>query len=323
MYLFQPERVNVPGQVTCIYIPPCIYFNHAPSQNQAVFLLTFTFHYVSISTLGNPTPSAVSIKFTFHYVSISTDCWLNRKSECVGLTFHYVSISTRSDVHGSVGECLFTFHYVSISTNSKEDNKRLLSIYIPLCIYFNLFPNKPNPFFTQFTFHYVSISTFTAHFISDIVTCIYIPLCTYFNRRNCCINSASSRIYIPLCIYFNYNANGGSGAPSSFTFHYVSISTFCFERTYHILHHLHSTMYLFQLHSRSFILISFIIYIPLCIYFNLLEGFALGLVLVFTFHYVSISTSGKTLSAVKRLVFTFHYVSISTQRNSEFIDVHK
>ena len=229
MYLFQPERVNVPGQVTCIYIPPCIYFNHAPSQNQAVFLLTFTFHYVSISTLGNPTPSAVSIKFTFHYVSISTDCWLNRKSECVGLTFHYVSISTRSDVHGSVGECLFTFHYVSISTNSKEDNKRLLSIYIPLCIYFNLFPNKPNPFFTQFTFHYVSISTFTAHFISDIVTCIYIPLCTYFNRRNCCINSASSRIYIPLRIYFNLIVCDFLHLDFLFTFHYVSISTFLFD----------------------------------------------------------------------------------------------
>ena len=206
MYLFQPERVNVPGQVTCIYIPPCIYFNHAPSQNQAVFLLTFTFHYVSISTLGNPTPSAVSIKFTFHYVSISTDCWLNRKSECVGLTFHYVSISTRSDVHGSVGECLFTFHYVSISTNSKEDNKRLLSIYIPLCIYFNLFPNKPNPFFTQFTFHYVSISTITP------MVALVRPL------------------------------------------------------------HLHSTMYLFQLFVLNAHIIYFIIYIPLCIYFNYIHG---------------------------------------------------
>ena len=296
----------------------------------------------------------------------------------MGLTFHYVSISTRSDVHGSVGECLFTFHYVSISTNSKEDNKRLLSIYIPLCIYFNLFPNKPNPFFTQFTFHYVSISTFTAHFISDIVTCIYIPLCTYFNRRNCCINSASSRIYIPLRIYFNLIVCDFLHLDFLFTFHYVSISTITPMVALVRPLHLHSTMYLFQLHSRSFILISFIIYIPLCIYFNpirkaatkkpskftfhyvsistiltkyaiqyikqftfhyvsistlsavvrpilmiliyiplciyfnLLEGFALGLVLVFTFHYVSISTSGKTLSAVKRLVFTFHYVSIST-----------
>ena len=177
-------------------------------------------------------------------------------------------ISTRSDVHGSVGECLFTFHYVSISTNSKEDNKRLLSIYIPLCIYFNLFPNKPNPFFTQFTFHYVSISTFTAHFISDIVTCIYIPLCTYFNRRNCCINSASSRIYIPLRIYFNLIVCDFLHLDFLFTFHYVSISTSCRSPfnsrnnvfTFHYVSistitpmvalvrplHLHSTMYLFQ-----------------------------------------------------------------------------
>ena len=250
MYLFQPERVNVPGQVTCIYIPPCIYFNHAPSQNQAVFLLTFTFHYESISTLGNPTPSAVSIKFTFHYVSIST----------------------RSDVHGSVGECLFTFHYVSISTNSKEDNKRLLSIYIPLCIYFNLFPNKPNPFFTQFTFHYVSISTFTAHFISDIVTCIYIPLCTYFNRRNCCINSASSRIYIPLRIYFNLIVCDFLHLGYLFTFHYVSISTITPMVALVRPLHLHSTMYLFQLFVLNAHIIYFIIYIPLCIYFNYIHG---------------------------------------------------
>ena len=250
MYLFQPERVNVPGQVTCIYIPPCIYFNHAPSQNQAVFLLTFTFHYVSISTLGNPTPSAVSIKFTFHYVSIST--------------------------------------------NSKEDNKRLLSIYIPLCIYFNLFPNKPNPFFTQFTFHYVSISTFTAHFISDIVTCIYIPLCTYFNRRNCCINSASSRIYIPLRIYFNLIVCDFLHLDFLFTFHYVSISTlsgrqprknqanlhstmYLFQRflpsmPFNILSNLHSTMYLFQLIRGFCPWLGTCIYIPLCIYFNLWQN---------------------------------------------------
>ena len=102
----------------------------------------------------------------------------------------------------------------------------------------------------------------------------YLHSTTYLFQPNCMRFSTSwLSIYIPLCIYFNYNANGGSGAPSSFTFHYVSISTFCFERTYHILHHLHSTMYLFQLHSRSFILISFIIYIPLCIYFNAFAPF--------------------------------------------------
>ena len=181
MYLFQPERVNVPGQVTCIYIPPCIYFNHAPSQNQAVFLLTFTFHYVSISTLGNPTPSAVSIKFTFHYVSIST---------------------------------------------------------------------------------------FTAHFISDIVTCIYIPLCTYFNRRNCCINSASSRIYIPLRIYFNLIVCDFLHLDFLFTFHYVSISTTFTVFHFNLLHNLHSTMYLFQPYQEGSREKTKQIYIPLCIYFN-------------------------------------------------------
>ncbi len=76
-----------------------------------------------------------------------------------------------------------------------------------------------------------------------------------------------------------------------FTFHYASIST-CFQiNQIHFLPNLHSTMYLFQL-------------LPLTL--------SLILSLVFTFHYVPISTGETVVSTPLLLVFTFHYVSIST-----------
>ena len=55
------------------------------------------------------------------------------------------------------------------------------SIYIPLCIYFNLLHRI-----------YVVINKL-----------IYIPLCIYFNYLSCRAYSWRSCIYIPLCIYFN------------------------------------------------------------------------------------------------------------------------
>ena len=55
-------------------------------------------------------------------------------------------------------------------------------------------------------------------------------------------------------------------------------------------HHLHSTMYLFQLRSLSFLSTSKVIYIPLCIYFNVLSIMSCPVQHQFTFHYVSIST---------------------------------
>ena len=76
--------------------------------------------------------------------------------------------------------------------------------------------------------------------------------------------------------------------------------------------HLHSTMYLFQLTIRNNTNHIHYIYIPLCIYFNLVlitSSFAAS---VFTFHYVSISTGIMNTEVRREWQFTFHYVSIST-----------
>ena len=82
---------------------------------------------------------------------------------------------------------------------------------------------------------------------------------------------------------------------------------------WHALANLHSTMYLFQPTFSYNNLVIGIIYIPLCIYFNLSPS-SLGRQLnVFTFHYVSISTLTIFLSSSLYPIFTFHYVSISTK----------
>ena len=118
IYLFQPRALSKSSRFFInIYIPLCIYFNHITICSY-IFTFLFTFHYVSISTLGNPTPSAVSIKFTFHYVSISTQRIRIAKTRVRTFTFHYVSISTTLTTNGTVLLSAFTFHYVSISTNT-------------------------------------------------------------------------------------------------------------------------------------------------------------------------------------------------------------
>ena len=127
-----------------------------------------------------------------------------------------------------------------------------------------------SPCFTEcFTFHYVSISTVCVLLLLFFFCQIYIPLCIYFNRRRHFHKPESLAIYIPLCIYFNLLAFAGivwlvylhstmylfqpqhiglgKNKAVLFTFHYVSISTFC------VVCHKYTIF----------------IYIPLCIYFNL------------------------------------------------------
>ena len=149
----------------------------------------------------------------------------------MGLTFHYVSISTRSDVHGSVGECLFTFHYkftfhyVSISTQMLNVISFRMSIYIPLCIYFN-YPRR--------LLHPAGIY-------------IYIPLCIYFNTTSASSMTPIIIIYIPLCIYFNMpmpdNVHGCAIIYIPLCIYFNNISYFICKSIYS---NLHSTMYLFQ-----------------------------------------------------------------------------
>ena len=113
--------------------------------------------------------------------------------------------------------CIYFNAICSISSPGR------IAIYIPLCIYFNLFQFSISNLFQKFTFHYVSISTWQP---DQKTTLLF--------------------IYIPLCIYFNILNSFHVSTHFVFTFHYVSISTLCGCIPCSTMHHLHSTMYLFQ-----------------------------------------------------------------------------
>ena len=54
---------------------------------------------------------------------------------------------------------------------------------------------------------------------------IYIPLCFYYIDGDILYNRSSQFIYIPLCFYYILNQYEPFGVSSSFTFHYVSITS--------------------------------------------------------------------------------------------------
>ena len=119
-----------------------------------------------------------------------------------------------------------------------------MSIYIPLCLYFNKGTTENSIGARKFTFHYVSIlmresrnlpralKQFTFHYVSILITSsqtfdksralftfhyvsilIPIPL----------LLPIIINIYIPLCLYFNPEPSSNLLAYTAFTFHYVSI----------------------------------------------------------------------------------------------------
>ena len=102
-------------------------------------------------------------------------------------------------------------------------------IYIPLCIYFNLYQRA----------------------ISAISIEIYIPLCIYFN--------AVALFFLSLINQFTFHYVSIStdellqtiAFTYIFTFHYVSISTRTTMLKLYTLSNLHSTMYLFQRFTRN------------------------------------------------------------------------
>ena len=61
------------------------------------------------------------------------------------------------------------------------DSFTLFSLYIPLCLYFNLV--------------YVFECLFRIN--------LYIPLCLYFNTGPEAVHKNAEVLYIPLCLYFN------------------------------------------------------------------------------------------------------------------------
>ena len=59
--------------------------------------ITFTFHYVSINTVGGTGGEGGADIFTFHYVSINTSSLFKKIVFNSSFTFHYVSINTGYD----------------------------------------------------------------------------------------------------------------------------------------------------------------------------------------------------------------------------------
>ena len=174
-------------------------------------------------------------------------------------------------------------------------------IYIPLCIYFNCGYTIASALMKRFTFHYVSISTlafqptvllcsrFTFHYVSISTGALFAE---YHNKFI---------IYIPLCIYFNYVWCVRRGSVTLFTFHYVSISTDAQSETCRAFLYLHSTMYLFQ-HAGTRAILDYLCHLHSTMYL---------------FQHTKIS-----FLCVPCLIFTFHYVSISTLPNSKCITIY-
>ena len=165
---------------------------------------------------------------------------------------------------------------------------------------------------------------------------IYIPLCIYFNFSSYDRNSNVVFIYIPLCIYFNIQLCLvclrflNHLHSTMYLFQLLGFNRFGFRYV-----HLHSTMYLFQqvlprLHRLSSCSFTFhyvsistrcstdatfrlVIYIPLCIYFNLQAavGLFLGILDLHSTMYLFQLAFQPTVLLCSR--FTFHYVSISTR----------
>ena len=55
----------------------------------------FTFHYVSIKSMGKATAQGIKSAFTFHYVSIKSPYSEWSKAGAQKFTFHYVSIKSK------------------------------------------------------------------------------------------------------------------------------------------------------------------------------------------------------------------------------------
>ena len=82
-----------------------------------------------------------------------------------------------------------------------------LYIYIPLCIYFNQSKIKEQNLFQTHLHSTMYLFQRQVVFFQYCYNIIYIPLCIYFNIVTCRHNLSAFIIYIPLCIYFNFIKN--------------------------------------------------------------------------------------------------------------------
>ena len=147
----------------------------------------------------------------------------------------------KQDLSQYLHSTMYLFQQNQVAISVREDRNLHSTMYL-----FQLLPHGRGWFASVFTFHYVSIST---DYI-DLVPCDYVHLHStmyLFQRRRKLLCATMCDIYIPLCIYFNshnskrYTINHYLHSTMylfqlmlyqenkynpSFTFHYVSISTY-------------------------------------------------------------------------------------------------
>ena len=182
MYLFQLAVTPTFSASFLIYIPLCIYFNK-------VFFNPFIspiLIYIPLCIYFNLKTGAGMMKcchtFTFHYVSISTI--IPRFRFSIIIVYLHSTMYLFQPMHSKFrlsSNQIFTFHYVSISTYRPERFRWFLFIYIPLCIYFNHHFVK---IAQSVTVIYIPLCIyFNPWHIPAMITIelIYIPLCIYFN----------------------------------------------------------------------------------------------------------------------------------------------
>ena len=121
-------------------------------------------------------------------------------------------------------------------------------------------------------------------------------------------------LYIPLCLYYYGTFSALWQLLSSFTFHYVSITTR--DGHYRQSRHsaLHSTMSLLLQSVEPLVTVWGIsLHSTMSLLLPVLSTEIIEAMCLFTFHYVSITTVTANNYFKVNTDFTFHYVSITTQ----------
>ena len=81
-----------------------------------IFLISFTFHNVSINSHSFINASFLPHKFTFHNVSINSRTYCSITFSVLTFTFHNVSINSQVEQTSFSSQKTFTFHNVSINS---------------------------------------------------------------------------------------------------------------------------------------------------------------------------------------------------------------
>ena len=160
-------------------------------------------------------------------------------------TFHYASTLSKALVFFNVKTPEFTFHYASTLSGAPREERTSGLIYIPLCFYFILFPERVRMrlkhLHSTMLLLYQGLSDRNAHGKAGF-TFHYASTLSDNSLRWQDLRS----IYIPLCFYFIN----------------------CYFIKFHVIYNnLHSTMLLLYRFFNLIFRRSLFIYIPLCFYF--------------------------------------------------------